>query len=156
MVLDLAHLKSSLNKFFGNWIWCIFSRVLATTAAGGCYSVLIIDGHVCWISNRRLPFIVCSQRKRNSYFPFPFTANKRRFAVSVFRLQQTWWNIAYCMIFWSPALPINKLKWTVNICLCTRYTTSCSDAWALIILDKKSKEKACLVKLPLQGHRLNL
>jgi hypothetical protein len=34
-------------------------------------------------------FIVCRPWKKNLYFPFPLAANKQKFAVSVFRLQQT-------------------------------------------------------------------
>ncbi len=51
--------------------------------------VLIIDGHVSSNSNRRLPVIVCRPRKTNFRFPFPFAANKQRFAVFVFCLQHT-------------------------------------------------------------------
>ncbi len=38
-------------------------------------SLSSIDGHVCWNSNHRLPFIVCQPRKTNVHFPFPFAAN---------------------------------------------------------------------------------
>jgi hypothetical protein len=38
-------------------------------------SLSSIDGHVCWNSNHRWPFIVCQPRKTNVHFPFPFTAN---------------------------------------------------------------------------------
>jgi hypothetical protein len=33
-------------------------------------------------------FIVCQSRKTNVRFPFSFAANKRKFAVSFFRLQK--------------------------------------------------------------------
>jgi hypothetical protein len=46
-----------------------------------------IDGH--WNSNPQLPFTVCRPRKTNFNCPFPFAANKWKFAVSVFCLQQT-------------------------------------------------------------------
>ncbi len=50
---------------------------------------MYIDGHVCWNSNRRLPFIVCRTRKSNICFLFQLAANKRKFAVSAFCLQKT-------------------------------------------------------------------
>jgi hypothetical protein len=48
-----------------------------------------IVGHVWWNSKRRLPLIVCRPRKTNVRFPFPFAANKREFAVSIFRLRKS-------------------------------------------------------------------
>ncbi len=48
-----------------------------------------LDGHVCWNSIRRLPFIFCRPKKNQLLFPFPFAANKWKFSVSVFRLQKT-------------------------------------------------------------------
>jgi hypothetical protein len=38
-----------------------------------------IDGHVCWISNRGLPFIVCRPMKTNFCIPVPFSGNKQKF-----------------------------------------------------------------------------
>jgi hypothetical protein len=35
------------------------------------------------------PFIVCRPRKTNVCFPYPFAANKEKFAISVLRLQKT-------------------------------------------------------------------
>ncbi len=54
--------------------------------------IIAIDGHVCWNSNRQLQFTICRPRKiekTNVHFPFPFAANKRKFAVSIFCLKQT-------------------------------------------------------------------
>ncbi len=48
------------------------------------YSLIIINGLVCWNSNNRLPFIICRPRKTNFYFLFLFAANKQNFAVTVF------------------------------------------------------------------------
>jgi hypothetical protein len=47
-----------------------------------------------WTSPRRdrreqLLFIDCTPRKTNNHFLFPFAANKRKCALSVFRLQKT-------------------------------------------------------------------
>jgi hypothetical protein len=48
-----------------------------------------IDGNVCWNTNHRLPFIVYRPRKTNFRFLFLLAENERKFAVSVFCLQQT-------------------------------------------------------------------
>ncbi len=42
-----------------------------------------VDRHVCWNSNRRLPFIVCQLRKTIFRFPFTFAANKLPLSISV-------------------------------------------------------------------------
>jgi hypothetical protein len=63
-------------------------KIIVTQIIGKLISIFSChlgkDGHVCWHSNRRLPCIVCRPRKKNFYFPFPFVANKPKFAVSVF------------------------------------------------------------------------
>ncbi len=58
-----------------------------------------IDGHVCWNSNCRLPFIFCQPRKTNFRSPFPFEANKWKFAVSICRLQQPKRKLSFSLSF---------------------------------------------------------
>ncbi len=43
--------------------------------------------HICWNSNRQLPFVICPPRNKNFYFPF--AANKLKFTITVFRLLKT-------------------------------------------------------------------
>ncbi len=57
-----------------------------------------LDGHVCWNSSRRLPFIVCQPRNTNFRFPSQCAANKRKFVVSAFRLQQTNGNCRFLLV----------------------------------------------------------
>jgi hypothetical protein len=75
-----------------------------------------IDVHVCWNSNRRLMFIVCRRRKTNFSFPFPFAAIKRKFAVSVFHLQQTNGNCCFHSV--------SVFVWgeVVGVCVYLQYT----------------------------------
>jgi hypothetical protein len=41
--------------------------------------------------------LIADQRKQTSDLPFPFAANKRKFAVSAFRLQQTKENCRFLL-----------------------------------------------------------
>jgi hypothetical protein len=68
-----------------------------------------IDGNVCWNRNRWLPFIVCRPKKTNFRLPFPFSANKGKFAVSVF--------------FRSVFLIYIHIKWIGSICCRFKWKT---------------------------------
>jgi hypothetical protein len=61
--------------------------------------LVLIGGHICWNSKCRLPLIICWLRKTK--FSFPFTENKRKFAVSVFHLQQTNRSYVFLLIPFS-------------------------------------------------------
>ncbi len=49
----------------------------------------------------KLPFIICRPRKINFRFMFPFAANKQKFAVSVFHLQQTIGSCCFLLVLFS-------------------------------------------------------
>jgi hypothetical protein len=68
-----------------------------------------VDGYVCWNSTRRLPFIVYRPKKTNFRLPFPFSANKWKFAVSVF--------------FRSVFLIYIQIKWIGSICCRFKWKT---------------------------------
>ncbi len=61
-------------------------------------STVVIDWDVFWNSHRQLPVFVCQLRKINFRFPFPFAANRRKFAISILRLQQTNGNCRFLLV----------------------------------------------------------
>ncbi len=71
--------------------------------------------HVYWNSNRRLPFINC-RPWIIFHFPFPFVANKHKFAISIFRWsEQTEVAISSIIQIWKrkPRRFIFFFTWSV-------------------------------------------
>ncbi len=83
-----------------------------------------IDEHVGWNSNPRLQFIVCRPRKANFPFPFPFAASKRKFAVSIFRLQHTNRSCHF---------PLGPFPFAVKTFIISKFICNKKTSWKMLI-----------------------